>query len=40
MRKLFLYAAMVVLMMSGVAQATLTTIGTASYDDGSGRATI
>ncbi len=36
MRKLFLYAAMILLMLSGVSQATLTTIGTASYDDGSG----
>ncbi len=34
MRKLFLYAAMVLLMMTGVSQATLTIIGTASYDGG------
>ncbi len=36
MRKLFLYVAMVLLMMTGIAQATLTTIGMATYDDGSG----
>ncbi len=34
MRKLFFYAAMGVLMLSGVAQATLTTIGTAEYNGG------
>ncbi len=34
MKKLFLYAAMVLLMLSGVAQATLTTIGTANYNGG------
>ncbi|PIE72004.1 MAG: hypothetical protein CSA20_10010 [Deltaproteobacteria bacterium] len=34
MRKLFLYAAMVLLMLSGLAQATLTTIGTAEYNGG------
>ncbi len=36
MKKLFLCTMMVLLMMTGIAQATLTTIGTATYDDGSG----
>ncbi len=36
MKKLFLFTMMVLLMMTGIAQATLTTIGTATYNDGTG----